>query len=330
MDRCGGRRECEDRGASGSFLVFRIQFSEEGVDVNQELNEILKSVSRSFYLSLRFLPKGFREPTSVGYLLARLSDTIADAGDELVGARQEMLEAFMNAVCTGENAHLSAITEIKGVSEGEAVLLQKSGGCLDALAKLPEWQQRAVRHVVGIITEGQSWDLTRFKKDGVVRLEKDEELRHYTYQVAGCVGEFWTELGFGLGEFSRVDRKQMDEWGQSFGRALQLINILRDVPEDLRNGRCYLPGEAQVTSEILLEDRERWIAEAHAGLDDAERYAESLLGKRMRFATILPVLVGRETLSRLEGACWEEWQGRVKVTRSEIRAMIWQAVKFAL
>ncbi|MBP6602801.1 MAG: squalene/phytoene synthase family protein, partial [Verrucomicrobiales bacterium] len=41
--------------------------------------ELLKSVSRSFYLSMRFLPAGMRDPISLGYLLARFSDTIADA-----------------------------------------------------------------------------------------------------------------------------------------------------------------------------------------------------------------------------------------------------------
>ena len=41
--------------------------------------DLLKSVSRSFYLSMRFLPLAMREPISLGYLLARFSDTIADA-----------------------------------------------------------------------------------------------------------------------------------------------------------------------------------------------------------------------------------------------------------
>lgn len=298
--------------------------------MNRDLNEILKSVSRSFYLSLRFLPKGFREPTSVGYLLARLSDTIADAGEELVGARREMLEAYLEAIFSGDKTHLKAITGIKGVTEGEAVLLERTGDCLDALLQLPGWQQEAVRRVVKIITEGQAWDLSRFKRDGVVRLDEDGELRNYTYQVAGCVGEFWTELGFGLGEFSRESREQMDKWGQSFGRALQLINILRDVPEDLEKGRCYLPGEEEVTPEILLQERSRWIAEAHLGLDHAERYADALYGKRMRFATVLPALIGRETLIRLESSSWEEWQARVKVSRADVRGMMCQAVKFAL
>lgn len=312
-------------------MVEGILGEERGVAMQSGLStEVLKDVSRSFYLSLRFLPQGFREPASLGYLLARLSDTIADAGEELVGVRQELLNAFTDSLFTREKGWLMDLRELKGVSAGEEILLLRAGDCLDALGTLPEWQQGAIRRVVEIITDGQAWDLTRFKKDGVVRLEDDDELRNYTYQVAGCVGEFWTELGFGLGEFSKVDRIQMDAWGQSYGRALQLINILRDVPEDLENGRCYLPGPEVVSPDVLLAERSCWIAEAHQGLDDAQRYAEALLGRRMRFATVLPALIGRETLNRLEGASWEEWVARVKVSRSEVKGMMAQAAKFAL
>lgn len=313
-----------------SLAVVRGPRRGEATVVNRELNEILKNVSRSFYLSLRFLPKGFREPTSVGYLLARLSDTIADAGEEVMEAREEMLQAFLNAVFTGNYESLSAINGIKGLGEGEALLLRHSEGCLQAMLRLPEWQQKAVKRVVGIITEGQRWDLTRFRGSGVVRLRGDEELQRYTYQVAGCVGEFWTELGFGLGEFSSVGRRQMEEWGRSFGRALQLINILRDVPEDLENGRCYLPGVGEATVEVLLAERGRWLAEAHRGLDDAESYAKALIGRRMRFATVLPTLIGRETLKQLELANWSQWEKRVKVSRSEVRGMMWSAAQFSL
>ena len=42
------------------------------------MDEILRSVSRSFYLTLRVLPQGVREPVGLGYLLARIADTITD------------------------------------------------------------------------------------------------------------------------------------------------------------------------------------------------------------------------------------------------------------
>ena len=115
-----------------------------------------------------------------------------------------------------------------------------------------------------------------------------------------------------------------------FGRSLQLINILRDVAEDLENGRCYLPGEGRPEEVELMVLRRKWIEEASAGLDSAEKYARALHGKRMRFATILPAMIGRRTLELLEGANWEEWQGRLKVSRSEVKKMMFGAMKFAI
>jgi farnesyl-diphosphate farnesyltransferase len=300
---------------------------EWGVVLQSDLRtKVLKDVSRSFYLSLRFLPKGFRGPTSVGYLLARASDTIADAGELGVGERRDLLGQFVNFVELGEGFEMP---EVGGLPEGERVLMGRLDECVGALRELPEWQQRSVRKVVRIITEGQKWDLDRFEGDEVVGLESDEELRSYTYQVAGCVGEFWTEIGFGVeGDFAQAPEEEMMRWGQAYGRSLQLINILRDVPEDLANGRCYLPGAE--SREELLRERGSWIAEAREGLDLADRYAEALNGKRMRFGSVLPAMIGRETLNRLEGASWDEWEAGVKVSRKEVYGMMARAVRFAV
>jgi len=297
------------------------------VEIQSGLNtRVLKDVSRSFYLSLRFLPEGFRAPTSVGYLLARASDTIADAGELAVEERRELLEQFKDFVNLGVSFEMP---EVEGLPEGERVLMARLDGCVAALGELPEWQQQSVRKVVGIITEGQKWDLDRFDGEGVVGLASDEELRKYTYQVAGCVGEFWTEIGFGVeGDFARAGREEMMAWGQAYGRSLQLINILRDVPADLEKGRCYLPG-AQ-TREELWQERGRWITEAREGLDQADLYAEALNGKRMRFGSVLPAMIGRETLDRLAGASWDEWVARVKVSRKEVYGMMGRAVRFAM
>ncbi|YCM46754.1 squalene/phytoene synthase family protein [Verrucomicrobiaceae bacterium 227] len=289
--------------------------------------QVLKDVSRSFYLSLRFLPKNFRPAASLGYLLARASDTFADATIWSVEERRELLEGFRRHVLEG--ADFSAPRDTEGLPDGERVLLGHLDDCMTALAGLSEAEQKSIRKVVGIITEGQTWDLVRFDGAGVTGLKDDCELRHYTYQVAGCVGEFWTEIGFETDDdFATQPEREMNELGQAYGRSLQLINILRDVPEDLANGRIYLPNA--VSREELMAARGPWIEEALAGLDSAGKYAAALNGKRMRFGTILPALIGRETLRRLQGASWEEWEAKVKVTRAEVRGMMWQAVKFAL
>ncbi|MEJ6644152.1 MAG: phytoene/squalene synthase family protein [Akkermansiaceae bacterium] len=289
--------------------------------------QVLKDVSRSFYLSLRFLPKNFRPAASLGYLLARASDTFADAPIWSVEERKELLQEFRQHVLKGGN--FTAPENTEGLPDGERVLLDHLDDCMRALAGLSEAEQKSIRKVVGIITEGQTWDLVRFDGSGVTGLKDDAELRHYTYQVAGCVGEFWTEIGFATDDdFATRSQGEMNELGQAYGRSLQLINILRDVPEDLANGRIYLPNA--MSREELMSARGPWIEEALAGLASAGKYAAALNGKRMRFGTILPALIGRETLLRLQESSWEEWEKKVKVTRAEVRGMMWQGVKFAL
>ena len=136
--------------------------------------KVLKDVSRSFYLSLRFLPREFRAPTSVGYLLARASDTIADAGQLGIQERRDLLARFVKFVTEGKTFRMP---EVKGLPEGEKVLMSRLDDCMAALENLPDRQQVSVRKVVKIITEGQCWDLDRFAGEGVVCLDSDAELR---------------------------------------------------------------------------------------------------------------------------------------------------------
>ena len=85
----------------------------------------------------------------------------------------------------------------------------------------------AIRKVVGVITEGQSWDLERFQGEGIVALSDDGELETYAYQVAGSVGEFWTEIGVICDPgFSRYSSEELRVLGANYGKGLQLVNIL--------------------------------------------------------------------------------------------------------
>src|SRR5207249_8227176 len=78
----------------------------------------------------------------------------------------------------------------------------------------------------------------------IVALANAAELDEYTYLVAGCVGEFWTRICFRrVPRFARLEFDTMKSLGRSFGQGLQLVNILRDLPADLRAGRCYLPAD---------------------------------------------------------------------------------------
>src|SRR6056297_2017116 len=92
---------------------------------------LLKSVSRSFYLSIRFLPATMREPVALGYLIARLTDTVADAPGIPEERRLELLEGLRHSI--QESAPLP---DFKGVGEtiekdGEKELVAHAAGVFD-------------------------------------------------------------------------------------------------------------------------------------------------------------------------------------------------------
>lgn len=282
---------------------------------------VLRDVSRSFYLTLRVLPPKMREATSVGYLLARASDTIADCGGERA-ARVALLTDFRLLVEGSEvEGFFETAAELAkevGLKKGEQVLMARLEEVFLWWQGLPESELEAVREVVEIITSGQLWDLERFPEGEVITLSDGEEAEGYCYQVAGCVGEFWTEIGFGSDEkFANRPKEEMKSLGKNFGKGLQLINILRDEVEDEQRGRRYLPGE-----------RKYWLTKAKKYLEDGISYSRAVRGRRARLATVLPALIGLETLELLENASPEDLARGVKVNRKVVKRCFWQAIWF--
>ena len=291
---------------------------------------LLASVARSFYLSLKFLPARIRGAGSLGYLLARATDTVADTEAVPAADRLSLLSEMAEAVRgDGYAPEFSAVSADPSVSAGEAELLGKFGDCLKWLEEVPEWQRAAIRKVLEPIVRGQSDDLQRFSGEGVASLATDAELEQYAYDVAGCVGVFWTDLGFGgFGDaYADRPRDEMKRLGEDYGKGLQLLNILRDLPEDLAAGRCYLPGVDPATAgvEIWTGEAARWRGRCRELLESAPDYIEALAGRRMRFATALPVLIGGETLRRLDGATWDALESGVKVPRAEVKSLMLKA-----
>jgi len=178
---------------------------------------LLKGVSRSFYLTLRALPAPVRESIALAYLLARLSDTIADGAN----------------------------------SDSERRLLARSQQVKGWLAASPD--RGDIENVWRTIQNGQNFDRTRFSDPNAPPLSK-EELDLYTYLVAGCVGEFWTALcAQRMPGFASRPPDKMTALGIRFGKGLQLVNILRDRAVDSASGRTYVPAER--TGEVLLDAR---------------------------------------------------------------------------
>ena len=235
--------------------------------------------------------------------------------------------------------------------DGERVLLENIAavlGWLDSLVEQPAPSNAehyeassgmeksiGVRHheailtVMGHILRGQRLDIERFELRDDFRFSLDAELEEYCYLVAGCVGEFWTDVGeISMGDFSRVESARMKRWGANYGKGLQLINILRDLPKDIENGRCYLPDVDPADTSALMEVSARWRARARVYLEEGKSYAESLVHWRTRAATALPSLIGERTLDLLDGSDWQGLRSGVKIPRSEIYRCAWEALIF--
>ena len=96
--------------------------------------KILRSVSRSFYLSIRFLPALLREPIALAYLLARTSDTVADTSQIPLTVRIETLKLLSDAIqgTTSRDvvANLTASFVSLQENRSERQLLEASPECL--------------------------------------------------------------------------------------------------------------------------------------------------------------------------------------------------------
>src|SRR5216110_304107 len=210
---------------------------------------ILASVSRSFYLSIRLLPKKLRDPVSQGYLLARASDTIADTTELTIELRTEKLRLLARGIqgkALGDAiVDLSASLAPLQKNKAERALIEALQPCLDWLDQSEVLDREEIRAVLEQINRGQILDLERFQNPKqIVALKTAAELDEYTYLVAGSAGEFWTRLCFRhLPKFTAGSEDDMLGMGKRYGMGLQLINILRDAGADLRAGRCYFPNE---------------------------------------------------------------------------------------
>ena len=292
----------------------------------------LKGVSRSFYLTLRLLPGPMRGAASLGYLLARASDTLADTEAAPLEARLQSLDAFGRAVAGGGALPRWPLSIMNSIDDPrERRLLEGSERLFGWLAGLPGAQAELVREVVRIIIGGQRLDLERFAgADGkyLLALADDAALEDYAWRVAGSVGAFWTKLGFlTLGErFSTTPADVMLEKGVAYGKGLQLVNILRDLPADLAGGRCYLPVADPHDTQALLASHARWVERAGEWVGEGFSYAETLPCRRLRAATVLPAMIARETLERLRGIGWECLQQRVKIPRRRVYLALLRAL----
>ncbi len=228
-----------------------------------EVVRITRREARNFAWGIAVLPRPKRLAVAALYAFARRVDDLADDPELAVATRRAGLE--------GCRAAVEALPDAPG---GDAVLVALA----DATTRYPIPRDALLDLVSGGLLDAEQ-----------SRYATWEELREYCRCVAASVGRACTAV------YGPRDAGAAEPLAETLGLALQQINIMRDVAEDWRLGRVYLP----------LEERERFgvseadIAAGRVGPEwralmehQAER-AEALLREGLG---LLPLLDRRSAL----------------------------------
>jgi farnesyl-diphosphate farnesyltransferase len=338
----------------------------------RDLDRILRGTSRSFYLTLRVAPGGVRRQLGLSYLFCRAADTIADTALLPAARRLELLAVYraqFEAEEPREGAAAGLAAELTGARAlpDERHLLGGLERCFAVFRALPPGDRNLIRKLVTTLTRGMETDLKSFppaaeppRREGnglgtradpaaasppvPEPLPDEEALDRYCYHVAGCVGEFWTDLAAQhLPALASWDLAEMREKGVRFGKGLQMTNILRDLPSDLRLGRSYLPRtllehagvtprelrgggrpEAPLPRKVFLViDHLLDITLGHYQAGWEYTLAIPARAPRLRLACAWPLLIGIETLSLIRSRPEVLLAGgSLKVPRPRVRQLL--------
>lgn len=242
---------------------------------------LLKKLARTFALSLRILPASIRPALSLAYMLARASDSIADAATAPAFQRLALLRALPDS--------FPEKSPDLGLTGDERDLVVRLPDLLKALDAMPAAAE--IKDAWRVILLGQIFDLERFElsADGEPPQPlSPDELVEYTQLVAGSVGEFWTRLSFRhIPDYATKPLDEMLTLARTFGQGLQMVNILRDRRRDADLGRVYIPDER------FYPEMQR----ASKLLEAGQSYASAVKSRALRAACKLPLDLARQTLA---------------------------------
>jgi len=229
--------------------------SSESIEASYEAcHSIARASGSNFYYAFFLLPKPKRDALAALYAFMRLVDDVSDEDQGLL-AKQRGLAKWRAALDEAATGHSQVFdgTAVKPLpseaSYGEAEVLP-------ALVDTMHRYKMPARYLHDLIS-GAEMDLT------VQTYPTFDRLREYCYRVAGTVGLTCTHV-FGFSDARALDL------AEKLGLAFQLTNIIRDVHEDHKLGRVYLPEEDLQRYGVSPEDFDR--NEATLGIRELLRF----------------------------------------------------------
>ena len=279
----------------------------------EECHRVARASRSNFYYAFFLLPKPKRDGLASLYAFMRLVDDVADEGADLT-VKQRGLAKWRAALDGAVNGQEQLFDGTSAIVSPVAAL----GGAAEILPALVDTMQRykmPARYLHDLIS-GAEMDLT------VQTYPTFDRLREYCYRVAGTVGLTCTHV-FGFSDARALDL------AEKLGLAFQLTNIIRDVHEDYKLGRVYLPEEDLLRYGVSAEDFGR--SEATLGVRELLRFeserawqlyeeGSALLGlidPDSRGALWLLVHTYSALLSRIESLDFAVFGERVRLPKAE-------------
>ncbi|SDM11751.1 phytoene synthase [Oryzisolibacter propanilivorax] len=231
--------------------------------IQHHATEAIRQGSQSFAAAARLLEPAARAGTVRLYAWCRHCDDVIDGQQLGHGGRQQGVDKDDLQAGLARIAALRDLT--RRACAGEPVAHPAFAGLQQAVRAHGIPLQLLEEHLAGFAMD----------VDPATRYERIEDTLHYAWRVAGVVGVMMA-LVMGTKEGARVPPEVLDR-ACDLGVAFQLTNIARDVADDARAGRVYLPAQ--------------WLREAGLPVDDPQalllpRHRAALAGVAARLVAL--------------------------------------------
>ena len=256
-----------------------------------ECEDIARAASSSFFRSFRHLPEPKRRAVNALYAFCRRVDDIVDGDwlpehdlthlDEATTLRMEQLlsERKVNPIFS-EKEHKDRLRalmffreQLAAIQDGQSMSDSVFIALSDTLRRYPI----DVEHL-GELINGMEDDLFE------TTYARFEDLRRYCYRVASTVGLCLIEI-YGYSDANA--RRHAVE----MGLFLQLVNVLRDIQEDLGRNRIYLPTEELAKFGLTHADlNDPTLASRPAWQNFMRHYIDHVIANRNNALGLLPLL----------------------------------------
>jgi farnesyl-diphosphate farnesyltransferase len=307
--------------------------NDHAYELNDEIWGLLKKTSRTFYLSIKQLPKEAGNSLCLAYLLLRVSDYLED--NEVMPVDQKI--AALNSwtqILNGENKpeELQAfLPPIDQHQNPDLQAAQNADKILRRLSSLPAGLQvQIIKHVTA-----STIGMARWVGRGPVFLD-ETDLDDYMHEVAGRVGYLSTEIFAWYYPSIRPHLDRLMPMAHETGLGLQTVNIIRGMRKDYERGWVYIPNSfcalcnikpenlfdpAYQTQALQVVDLLAKKAQRH--LETAVEYIRCLPPwlHHLRLACIWPLLFAARTLS-VSRRNIAVLLGEVKITRDDVKQII--------